>query len=170
MNPRYKLTLLLVLNTTNLSSRFPLSFLSWWFHTINLLAYHLHLTFPAVTKAEWEIHWALGVLRPSLGGKEFTWNAGDAGDSVSIPGSGRSPGGGNGNPLQYSCLENPMDRESFRLQSKELQTVRHDWATEHSRMVGVLWAKVFSSLRWWMNQVISAASTLVSVQWRQTCL
>ena len=113
MNPRYKLTMLLVLSMTNLSRRFPLSFLSWWFHTINLLAYHLHLTFPAVTKAEW----TLGVLRPSLGGKEFTWNAGDAGDSVSIPGSGRSPGGGNGNPLQYSCLENPMDRESFRLQS-----------------------------------------------------
>ena len=32
-----------------------------------------------------------------------------AGDTGSIPGSGRSPGGGNGNPLQYSCLENPMD-------------------------------------------------------------
>ena len=32
------------------------------------------------------------------------------GDSGSIPGSGRSPGGGNGNPFQYSCLENPMDR------------------------------------------------------------
>ena len=32
------------------------------------------------------------------------------GHAVSIPGSGRSPGGGNGNPLQYSCLENPMDR------------------------------------------------------------
>ena len=38
-------------------------------------------------------------------------NAGDAGVSGSVPGSGRSPGGGNGNPLQYSCLENPMDRE-----------------------------------------------------------
>ena len=35
-----------------------------------------------------------------------------AGDVVSIPGSRRSPGGGNGNPLQYSCLENPMDREA----------------------------------------------------------
>ena len=31
----------------------------------------------------------------------------------SVPGSGRSPGGGNGNPLQYSCLENPMDREAW---------------------------------------------------------
>ena len=37
-------------------------------------------------------------------------NTGDAGDTGSIPGSGRSPGEGNGNPLQYSCLENPMDR------------------------------------------------------------
>ena len=38
-------------------------------------------------------------------------NAGDAG---SIPGSGRSPGGGHGNPLQYSCWENPMDRGAWR--------------------------------------------------------
>ena len=37
-------------------------------------------------------------------------NAGATGDTGSIPGSGRSPGGGNGNPLQYSCLENPVDR------------------------------------------------------------
>ena len=35
-------------------------------------------------------------------------------DVDSIPGSGRSPGEGNGNPLQYSCLENPMDREAWR--------------------------------------------------------
>ena len=34
----------------------------------------------------------------------------NAADAVSIPGSGKSPGEGNGNPLQYSCLENPMDR------------------------------------------------------------
>ena len=39
-------------------------------------------------------------------GKASAYNAGDVG---SIPGSGRSPGEGNGNPLQYSCLENPMD-------------------------------------------------------------
>ena len=40
-------------------------------------------------------------------------NAGDAGDVGSIPGSGRSPGGGNGNPLQYSCLRNSMDRGAW---------------------------------------------------------
>ena len=39
--------------------------------------------------------------------------AGDAGDTGSIPGLGRSPGGGNGSPLQYSCLENPMDRGAW---------------------------------------------------------
>ena len=37
------------------------------------------------------------------------WSAYNVGDPSSIPGSGRSPGEGNGNPLQYSCLENPMD-------------------------------------------------------------
>ena len=43
------------------------------------------------------------------GGSEVKASAYDAGDLGSIPGSGRSPGEGNGNPLQYSCLENPMD-------------------------------------------------------------
>ena len=41
-------------------------------------------------------------------------NAGDTGDLGSIPGWGRSPGGGNGNPLQYSCLENPKDGGAWR--------------------------------------------------------
>ena len=41
-------------------------------------------------------------------------NAGDTGDVGLISGLGRSPGGGNGNPLQYSCLENPMDRGAWR--------------------------------------------------------
>ena len=40
-------------------------------------------------------------------------NAGDVRDAGSIPGRGRSPGGGNGTPLQYSCLGNPMDRETW---------------------------------------------------------
>ena len=45
-----------------------------------------------------------------LSGKEPACNAGDvAGTESLIPGSGRSPGEGNGHPLQYSCLENPMD-------------------------------------------------------------
>ena len=43
------------------------------------------------------------------GGSDGKGSACNAGDLGSIPGSGRSPGGGNGNPLQHSCLENPMD-------------------------------------------------------------
>ena len=46
--------------------------------------------------------------------KNLPANAGDIRDSGSIPGLGRSPGEGNGNPLQYFCLENPMDREAWR--------------------------------------------------------
>ena len=42
-------------------------------------------------------------------GSEVKASASNAGNPRSIPGSGRSPGEGNGNPLQYSCLENPMD-------------------------------------------------------------
>ena len=41
--------------------------------------------------------------------------AGDTGDMDLIPGSGRSPGGENGNPLQHSCLENPMDKEAWKV-------------------------------------------------------
>ena len=50
--------------------------------------------------------------------KDLLANAGDMGDMGSTLGSGRSPGGGHGNPLQYSCLENPMDRGAW-------------WATVH---------------------------------------
>ena len=46
--------------------------------------------------------------------KNLPANAGDLRDTVSIPGSGRSPGGGHGNPLQYSCLENPMDMGAWQ--------------------------------------------------------
>ena len=52
-------------------------------------------------------------------------NAGDAGHLGLILGSGRSPGGGHGNPLQFSCLENPMDRAVWlAIQSMGLQRVK----------------------------------------------
>ena len=60
-------------------------------------------------------------------------NAGDTETPVgSIPGSGRPPGGGNINPLQYSCLENPWTEEPGGLRSMGSRSVRHDWATEHA--------------------------------------
>ena len=61
---------------------------------VNYIAYLMHLGLP---------RW--------LSGKEYTCNAGDVG---LIPELGRSPGEGNGNPLQYSCLGNPMDRGAWR--------------------------------------------------------
>ena len=46
--------------------------------------------------------------------KNLATNAGDARDASSIPELGRSPGEGHGNPLQYSCLENPMDKGAWK--------------------------------------------------------
>ena len=56
---------------------------------------------------------------------ESSVNAGDAEDLGLIPGLEKSPGGGNGNPLQYSCLDNPMDRGACGLQSMGSQRVGH---------------------------------------------
>ena len=78
-----------------------------------LLPHHLHpvfcpfLTLTAVYKG----------LPRRLSRKESACVVGDAGDVGSIPGSGRSPGGGHGHPLWYSCLENPMDRGAWRAYS-----------------------------------------------------
>ena len=59
--------------------------------------------------------------------KNLPANAGDTGDVSSIPGWERSPGGGCGNPLQYSCLENPMDGGAWcRLLSMGSQRAGHD--------------------------------------------
>ena len=77
-------------------------------------------------------------------GKNLPANAGDARDSGSIPGSRRSPGGGKGDPLQYSCLGNAMDRGAWRdtvhgvpkgqtqpsVQCTLKQMLRESWAME----------------------------------------
>ena len=61
--------------------------------------------------------------------KILSVNAGDIRDTSSVPGFGRSPGGGHGNPLQYSCLENPIDRGAWGCYSpwghKESDTTEH---------------------------------------------
>ena len=60
-----------------------------------------------------------------LGVKNLAANAGDLRDADLIPGSGRSPEGGKGNPLQYSCLENSMDRGTWGPRGcKELDTTK----------------------------------------------
>ena len=57
-------------------------------------------------------------------------NVGDVGDPGSIPGSGRYPGGGNGSPLQCSCLENPMDRGTWQATVHGITRVGHELATK----------------------------------------
>ena len=68
--------------------------------------------------------------------KNPTANAGDAGDVDSSPGLGRFSGEGNGNPLQYSCLGNPMDRETW-------------WATVHR--VARSWTQQLSIMTVWVK-------------------
>ena len=58
--------------------------------------------------------------------KNLPANAGDVREAGSIPGSGRSPGGGNGYPLPYSCLENPMDRGTWRATVHGVTRVGHN--------------------------------------------
>ena len=72
-------------------------------------------------------------------------NAGDTRDMGSIPGSGRSPGVGNGNSLQYSCLENSMTEETGGPQATGLQRVEHDWTIKHTHtLIPYLCLIVFS--------------------------
>ena len=66
----------------------------------------------------------------SSSSSSFLESACNAGDWGLIPGSGRSPGEGNGNPLQYSCLENPMDRGAWRDTILGVARVGHDLATK----------------------------------------
>ena len=62
----------------------------------------------------WEVLVEAGASQVAPVVKNLLANAGDIRDTGLIPGSGRCPGEGNGNPLHYSCLENPMDRGAWR--------------------------------------------------------
>ena len=91
---------------------------------------------------EW-LNWtepqSLGFPNGSVG-KEFTCSAGKAGDSGSILGSGRSPRGGNSNPLQYSCLGYPMDIGAWQARPMWSQRAGH-----HSTLAHVT---IFNSIQW----------------------
>ena len=90
------------------------------------------------------------------GGSDSKESACNAGDLGLILGWGRSPGEGNGNPFQYSCLENPTDRGAWGgLQSMGLQRVRCHWAPN-----------TFSLFRKW---VISTAPTYLLVSTSRWC-
>ena len=86
----------------------------------------------------------IGISTQSLGqfkgfpgssdGKESACNAGDLG---LIPGWGRSPGGGHGNPLQYFCLENPMDRGAWQTTVQTVTETRLKWLSAHTHVYTV---------------------------------
>ena len=71
---------------------------------------------------------------PFPGASEVKASASNVGNPGLIPGSGRSPGEGNGNPLQYSCLENPMDRGAWQATVHEVQRVGHDLISNTTTM------------------------------------
>ena len=84
------------------------------------------------TSTTWEAH--IYLYKPHklpqwLSGKEFACNAGDPG---LIPGLGRSPGGGHGNPLQYSCLENSMEMHSLAGYTLHCVTQSRTWLKQLS--------------------------------------
>ena len=86
----------------------------------------------------------------SSDGEESACSAGELG---SIPGLGRSPGGGHGNPLQYSCLENPMDRGAWWATVHGVARVFHDWETNTQYSWGKLGevgplAQVHTGAKW----------------------
>ena len=74
----------------------------------------------------------------SSDGKQSAFNAGDPG---STPGSGRSPGEGNGNPIQYSCLKNPMDRGAWGA------TVQRDTELDTTEQLSTIWETAKTSLK-----------------------
>ena len=79
----------------------------------------------------------MGCFQVALAVKNLPAKAGDIRDKGSIPASGRSPGGGNGHPFQYSCLENPMDRGAWRA---TIHRAGHIWSYfEHACMCFYTW-------------------------------
>ena len=76
--------------------------------------------------------WRMSGLPWWLSCKESACQGKRWGDMSSIPGWGRSPGGGNGNSLQYSCLENPMERGAGGLRFTGSHRVRHDCAHKYT--------------------------------------
>ena len=76
----------------------------------------------------------------------------NAGDLGSVPGLGRSPGGGNGNPLQYSCLGNLMDRGAWRaIDHRGHKRVRHDLVTRQQYISQHAHVHVWKEINWEMG-------------------
>ena len=110
------------------------------FHPYSILAFSLGIVLFFHSDASSEasilvislVHWTSQVL---LVIKNPPANAGDVRDTGSIPGLGKFPGGGQGNPLQYSCLENPVDRGAWRARARR---VTKSWIS--LKWLGTYWS------------------------------
>ena len=103
-------------------------------------------------------------------GKNLTANTGDLRDSGSIPWSGRTPGEGNGNPLPYSCLENPMDRRAQQIMVHRMAKNGHDWrdlACTHSHIIILLcYLSLVQNFRLFIHSSCNIGSTqLIFFKW-----
>ena len=109
-------------------------------------SYHLSLVLCKKEEVQfYRISWASQVV---LVVKNLPANARDVTDVGSIPRSGRSPGGGNSNPQQYSCLENPMDRGAWQATvHKDVKSwTRLKWLSMHIHPLGLRFACSLSSV------------------------
>ena len=94
----------------------------------------------------WQLHKYTGFP----GGSDSKESACSAGDPGSVPGSGRFPGEGNGNPLQYPSLENSMDGGAWQATVHGLQRVGHDWTTSLSLSTSIHWLHCLACFQvWW---------------------
>ena len=116
---------------------YPLLFKQIWEYNIFFNTPNCFLLFISMSPL-----WFRGFSGSSVG-KESACNAEDP---SLIPGWERSPGGGHGNPLQYSCLENPHGQKSLTGYSPWSRRVRHNWVSKHSTQSWEQVGKILSSL------------------------
>ena len=133
LDVKHERACLLLLETTRLFSKVAIPFCipisnEWEFILLHILA--------SVCSCQYSRYFAILIdVWASLDSSAVKNPPANAGDTDLIPESGRSPGGGNGNPLQYPCLENSMVKGAWWAKSMRYQRVRHDWAHTHYRFV-----------------------------------
>ena len=99
-----------------------------------------------------------------LSGKESAYNAGDAG---SIPGSGRSPGGRNGNPLHYSCLEDPTDRRAWQAAAHRVAKSRTQFSTQAHICTAVCEYRLECRIPWHKKMLIRTDARDIEYVWKK---
>ena len=124
--------------------------------------------------------WGAGELPQWLGGKEFACPAGAVGYVGSIPESGRTPRGVNGNPLQYSCLENPVDRGAWQAivqrvtksqtGQKQPSTHTYKYILVYNSWKWNLSVKEYTYLKIWQIMSVISKQHFTSLHFYQQCI